>query len=155
MTLWHKRALILALVWLVASAGFLAFSLAEDGPAGLIKDSSRRNWAAVFVGSGIALQMVVRIGTRKRADAPVPQVDERDESIHRQSSEIALGLTMAGVFVLCIVLNDTFAETGNVPANWLWFVAWATMAFAHLSQSLVAVVMYTGVFDGKPDHAQG
>jgi hypothetical protein len=146
MTLWHKRALTMTVVWIVVSAGFLAVSLTGQGPAGLTKDTAKREVAAVFVGAGILANLVVRYLTRRRKDAAVAQVDERDELIHRKSSEIALGLTAAGVFIFCIVLNDAFGEAGAVPVDWLWFVAWSTMAASHLGQALTAVILYTGVF---------
>ena len=154
MALWHKRVLIQALIWSVAAAGFLSFSFAGDGPAWLIKHSPRRNAAAGFVGGALALHMTVRYFTRNRKDAPEPLVDERDEEINRKSSEIALGLTVAGVFLGAVALNDAFAEPGAVPAGWLWFLAWSTMLLSHLSQALTAVVMYSGVFERNPEHAE-
>ena len=147
MSLWHKRAVIMASIWVVASAGFLTVSLSGRGPAGLAKDTPKRELAAVFVGTGILANLVVRYFTRRRKNAAVPRVDERDELIHRRSSEIALGLTAGGVFIFCIVLNDTFGEAGAVPVDWLWFVAWSTMAAAHLGQAMTAVVLYSGVFN--------
>ena len=146
MSLWQKRALIMALIWIVATTGFLAVSLSGRGPAGLARDSSQRDVAAVFVAAGIGASLVVRYLTRRRKDAPVARVDERDELIHRKSSEMALGFTAGGVFLFCIVLNDTFGEAGAVPVDWLWFVAWSTMAASHLGQALTAVALYTGVF---------
>ena len=113
----------------------------------LFEAHGTRDVAAVFVAAGIGASLVVRYLTRRRKDAPVARVDERDELIHRKSSEIALGLTAGGVFVFCIVLNDTFREAGAVPVNWLWFVAWSTMAAAHLGQAVTAVVLYSGVFE--------
>jgi hypothetical protein len=147
MSLWHKRAVIMALIWIVAAAGFLTVGLSGQGPADLVKDSPKRTVAAVFVGAGILANLVVRYVTRRRKDAAVAQVDERDELIHRKSSEIALGLTATGVFLFCTVLNDAFNEAGAVPVDWLWFVAWSTMAASHLGQALTAVVLYSGVFD--------
>jgi hypothetical protein len=147
MSLWQKRAVIMTVIWVVASAGFLAVSLSGSGPAGLARDTPKRDVAAIFVGAGILANLVARYLTRRRKDAVVAQVDERDELIHRKSSEIALGLTAAGVFLFCIVLNDTFSEAGAVPVDWLWFVAWSTMAVSHLGQALTAVVLYSGVFD--------
>jgi hypothetical protein len=147
MSLWQKRALLMALIWIAATAGFLAVSLSGRGPAGLAKDSPQRDVAAVFVAAGIGASLIVRYLTRRRRDATVARVDERDESIHRKSSEIALGLTAGGVFLFCIILNDTFAEAGVVPVDWLWFVAWSTMAASHLGQALTAVILYAGAFD--------
>jgi hypothetical protein len=147
MSLWQKRAIIMTLVWIMASAGFLAVGLSGQGPAGLAKDTPKREVAAVFVGAGILTNLVVRYFTRRRKDAVVVQVDERDESIQRKSSEIALALTAGGVFLFCIILNDSFGEAGAVPVDWLWFVAWSTMAASHLGQAMTAVVLYTGVFD--------
>ena len=147
MSLWQKSAVIMAVVWILVSAGFLAASLSGQGPTDLAKDSAKRDVAAVFVGAGILANFIVRYLTRRRKDAAVAQVDERDELIQRKSSGIALGSTTVGVFLFCIILNDTFDEVGAVPANWLWFVAWSTMAASYLGQALTAVVLYTGVFD--------
>ena len=155
MALWHKRVLIHSLIWVVATAGFLAFSLADDGPAGLIKGTPRRNVAAAFVIGGLGLHFLTRHLTRKRIIDGVPQVDERDVEVERKSSEIALGITVAGVFIGAMGLNDFFAGEGTVPANWLWFMAWSTMILSHLSQALTAVVMYSGVFGRTVDHAEG
>ena len=147
MSLWHKRAVILAAIWIAVSTGFLAVSLSGEGPKALREDSAKRDLAAVFVGAGILASMTIHFLTRRRRKAGVALVDERDETIRRKSAEIAFGVTTVGVFLFCIVLNDVFGEAGAVPVDWLWFVAWSTMAAAHLGQALAAVVMYAGVFD--------
>lgn len=140
MTLWQKRAWLLAALWVPATIGFLVVSLGGDGPAALHKDTPQRDLAAVFLMVGIVADLVVRAVTRKRKDRA--NVDERDESIHRRSSEIALWITVAAVFLGCVALNDAFAEAGAVPADWLWFVAWSTMAASHVGQAVAAVVIY-------------
>ncbi len=141
MTLWQKRAWLLTAIWLPATIGFLVISLGGDGPAALGKDTPKRDLAGVFVFAGIAADLVVRGITRKRKDRA--DVDERDESIHRRSSEIALWVTVAGVFLGCVALNDAFGTAGAVPADWLWFVAWATMAASHVGQAVAAAVLYS------------
>ena len=140
MSLWHKRTLGQAAIWLVGAAGFLLAGLGGDGPAALVEDSTARRTAALFVGGALLASLALRYVTRRRGAL----VDERDEMIRRRSSEIALGLTAGGVFLACIALHDHFAAAGAVPVAWLWFTAWATMAASHLGQAVVALILYSG-----------
>ena len=147
MTLWHKRALWSAGIWVVATAGFLIAGLSGEGPGSLVEDSTPRDVAAAFVGAGLLANLLVTYLTRRRKDSPVPQVDERDEHIQKLSLQIALIVTTIGVFLFCIALSDNFQEAGSVPVNWLWFVAWCTLVASNLGQALAAVVLYAGVFE--------
>lgn len=144
MSMWQRRAVIWMVIWAVATVGFLVAGFVGKGPAGLAQDTPRRDLAAGFVAGGIVLSMAVRFVTRRRAGVTV---DERDEAINGKSSEIALGLTAAGVFVGCIALNEAYHAAGAVPVNWVWFLAFSSMVVAHLAQAVGAVILYSGVFD--------
>jgi len=147
MTMWHKRALILTAIWIVLGSGFMVAGLSAEGPSTLVEDSPRRNVAAAMVASGILANALVRFLTRKREDWTVPKVDERDEMILQKSSEISLGVTTAIAFIGCLSLNEYFEDLGSIPVTWVWFLAWSIPVVSHLSQSLTATIMYSGVFD--------
>jgi hypothetical protein len=145
MALWHKRAVLSAIIGLIATAGFLISGLSGTGPAGLDEDTPRRDAAGAFVAFGIFSNLLVRYLTRNRPEDPRHRADERDHEIHRKASEISLWLTVAGVFVGCLVLYETHETIGTISVNWVWFLGFATYIVANLGWSIPAVLMYAGV----------
>ena len=151
MTLWHKRALVSTLIWVVATTVFLLGAFSGDGPAGLEDVSPRRNLAGAAIACGLILHFLVRIITRPRQDKPGTRVDERDREIDNKATQISLGVTVAGIFIGCIMLHDAFQTTGAVPVNWVWFVGYSGFILSHLAWAVLSVIMYSG----NIDHGQG
>jgi hypothetical protein len=145
MVLWHKRALFSAIIGLIATTGFLVAGFSGTGPAGLEEDSTRRDLAGAFVALGIFGNLIVRYLTRQRTGAARTRVDERDRAIERTAFQISLWLTVAGVFLGCLVLYETHQEAGTISVNWVWFLGFATYILANLGWSVPAVLMYAGV----------
>jgi len=145
MALWNKRALISAIIGVIATAGFLVSGFSGTGPAGLEEDSTRRDIAGAFVAFGIFSNLLVRYFTRNRPGHPHTRADERDLGIHRTATEISLWLTVAGVFIGCLVLYEAFKVDGTIPVNWIWFLGFGTYIAANLGWSIPAVLMYAGV----------
>jgi len=145
MALWNKRALISAIIGVIATTGFLISGFSGTGPAGLEEGSTRRDIAGAFVAFGIFSNLVVRYFTRNRSGHPHARSDERDLAIHRTATEISLWLTVAGVFLGCLVLYDTHKMAGDISVNWIWFLGFGTYIVANLGWSIPAVLMYAGV----------
>lgn len=145
MSTWHKRALANAVLWGVATIGFLVYALAGDGPAGLLHGTERRIAAAVFLAGGILASLVARFMTRVKKDTSATMIDERDRTIARKAAEGAFAVTAIFVFILCIALDDHYQEIGSVPVGWVWFVAYASWLLAYLSQALLSLVLYAGI----------
>ena len=145
MALWHKRALLSAIIGVIATAGFLIAGFSGTGPAGLDEDTARRDTAGAFVAFGIFGNLLVRYLTRNRTDDPRRCADERDHEIQRRATEISLWLTVAAVFVGCLALYETHDTSGNISVNWVWFLGFATYIMANLGWSIPAVLMYAGV----------
>ena len=145
MGIWHKRAVFSAIIGVLATAGFLAAGWAGDGPGGLVEDTARRNIAAAFVAFGIFGNLIVTYFTRHRPGNPATVVDERDRSIHRIATEVSLRLTVAAVFLGCLILYETNAGIGTISANWVWFIGYGVFLVSNLGWAVPAVLMYAGV----------
>ena len=145
MALWHKRALFSAIIGVIATTGFLIAGFSGTGPAGLEENSARRDIAGAFVAFGIFSNLVVLYLTRNRPDSPQTRADERDQAIHRKATEVSLWLTVAGVFLGCLILYETHQNVGDISVNWVWFLGFGTYIVANLGWSIPAVLMYAGV----------
>ena len=54
------------------------------------------------------------------------------------------------VFLVCIGLWEAYREPGAVPVGWMWFLAYRTMIFVHLSTAITQLVLDFGNFgDGE------
>lgn len=145
MGIWQKRAVINAIIGVMATVGFLVAGFTGGGPGGLVEDTARRNIAAAFVAFGIFSNILVTYLTRHRPDKPSTLVDERDRAIHRISTEVSLRLTVAAVFLGCLILYETNAEAGSISANWVWFMGYGVFLVSNLGWAVPAVLMYAGV----------
>jgi hypothetical protein len=72
-------------------------------------------------------------------------VDERDREIQRAAVEISLWITVACVFLSCLVLYETHESAGDLSVNWVWFLGFGTYIVANLGWSVPALLMYAGV----------
>lgn len=142
MTLWHKRAVISALIWGVVACGFAFCFFAGDGPNGFIEGNARRNIAGGFLAAGLVLHFCLLFLTRSSRKAEHVVVDERDRVIRRRASEWAFNVLAIFVFLSCIALHDAFKEKQGVPIGWLWFLAYSSLILAYLSQAVAALILY-------------
>lgn len=142
MTLWHKRAVLSALIWGVVACGFAFCFFSGDGPNGFIEGNARRNIGAAFLAAGIVLHFTLLFFTRRPRKAEHVVVDERDQVIRRRASELAFNVLAIFVFLSCIALHDAFKEQPGVPIGWLWFLAYSSFILAYLSQAVAALILY-------------
>lgn len=69
-------------------------------------------------------------------------IDERDDQIQLQATNIGIILTTMFVFILMIGLFIGYEEEGQVPVSWMWFTAYTTSVFSFFSTSSIIVILY-------------
>lgn len=143
----RKQALISGAVWLVISVAFvIVFSTVgvEDfsSPAG----QKARGLTGAIILPGYAINFFIMWWSRRGRRAG--DLDERDKAIERRASEATLIVILLTVFLGSIGLYEAHADSGTVPAGWLYIMAYGIVALVSLVHPVVTLILD---FGGKVD----
>jgi len=141
------RAWLTAGIWTVAGAGLLASFFLGGGPTGFAADSGRHVAAAGAVAFGFFGYWLVLWITRRRRGGP-PVEDERDLSVTSRANQTALIVVLVWVFAVTIGLWVAYEAAGQVPAGWMWFVAYGSVVVATVT-SAVGTLVWDGRLGGR------
>ena len=144
MTQLRARALWIVVIWTVVAAGFLTTFFSFGGVETFGDDSSRVLAGAIFLACGVFGTPIMLYLTRARAGAEHIVTDERDDKLARKANLIGLTAVALYVFLVCIGLWEAYREPGAVPVGWMWFLAYSTMIFVHLSTALTQLILDFG-----------
>jgi len=134
------RSFLTALIWGVAGVGFGLTFFSGSGPDGFSGDRFRHLAGAVALAFGFLGGWTVLWSTRQRKGTP-PVYDERDLQIQAQANQAALMGVLMGNFALAIGLWTLYEGAGQVPAGWLWFLAYGSVILAHITCSVAFLIL--------------
>ena len=135
----RRRAWLAVAVWAVAGVGFfLAFF--SGGGAGDFADDSYRHLATAgavafgFVGWWAALWLTRRPGGRVA-------MDERDLQVAARAGQATLVVVLVAIYAFTVGLWTLFEGAGAVPVGWMWFLAYASVILASLTNAMAVLVL--------------
>jgi hypothetical protein len=141
------RAWLTAGIWSIAAAGLVGSFFLGSGPEGFAADSLRHLTAAGAVAFGFFGYWLVLWVTRRRKGAP-PAEDERDLLVTSRANQTALVVVLVWVFAVAIGLWVAYEAAGQVPAGWLWFLAYGSVVVATVT-SAVGTLVWDGRLGGR------
>lgn len=139
MSLMRRNAWMVAAVWIVAGAAFLAAFFSGGGPGDFDTDSGRHLAAAAAVFCGFIAWWIGLWATRRRPNAVV--LDERDYQIMARAGQATLVVVCLLIFALTVTLWTVYEAAGAVPVGWMWFLAYATVIVAVVTNSVAILVL--------------
>jgi len=146
MTQLRKRALWIVAIWTAVAAGFLTTFFGFGGVETFADSSTRVLTGAIFLAFGVFGTPVMLYLTRLQPGAEHLFSDERDDRLARKANLFGLTAVALYVFLVCIGLWEAYREPGAVPVGWMWFLAYSTMIFVHLSTAITQLVLDLGNF---------
>ena len=150
MTQLRKRALWIVVIWTTVAAGFVGALFTAGGVESFADDRPRILISAIFLAFGVFCTPLMLYLTRAGAGAEHVVADERDDRLARKANLIGLTVVATYVFLVCISLWEAYREPGAVPVGWMYFLAYSTMIFVHLSTAITQLVLDFGNFgDGE------
>ncbi len=81
------------------------------------------------------------LGWRSRRGHQLGELDERDDAIARRASEATLVVVAVLVYVVSIILYETYRDSGAVPTGWLHLLAYGTVAVVSLVHAAATLVV--------------
>jgi len=151
MTQGRLRSLLTLIIWGVAAVGFGYAAFASGGPTAFAADRARRLACMVFLAVGFLGQAVMLYLTRVRPGAPRLQTDERDERLAHRSTIIGFYAVVLYVYFVCLGLWEHYQAPGQVPAGWLWLLAYSTVILTFIAPSVAFLAQDVGTLG----HAEG
>jgi hypothetical protein len=136
----RTRVWLTAAIWMAAGVGFLWAFFAGGGPGNFPTDSLRHLAGAVALGLGFVGYWLVLWFTRQREGAP-PSFDERDVAVVARANQVTLVVVLVGVFALAIGLWLEYEPAGEVPAGWMWLLAYGSVILAFVTSSVATLVL--------------
>lgn len=146
MTQLRKRAMWIVAIWTIVAAGFLATFFLYGGVETFADDKARVLQGAIFLAGGVFGTPIMLFLTRAHPGTEHMVCDERDDRLARKANLIGLTAVALYVFLVCISLWETYREPGAVPVGWMWFLAYSTMIFVHLSTAITQLILDLGNF---------
>ena len=140
MSLARKQAVILGLVWLAIAVVF-AVLLADvgiatfSGPGG--KATRSVMGAVILPGYLISFLFMWRTRRGRRAG----EIDERDMAVERQATAVTAIVLILAVYLFGIGLYEAHAESGQVPAGWLYVLAYGVVVLASLVHPVISLFL--------------
>lgn len=147
MSLARKQAVILALAWLAIAilSTIIVTHAGVDRIAGPAGHRTRSLLASVIL-PGYLISFAVMWRTRRGRRAG--DIDERDQAVEHKATEITAIITLLAVYLAGMGLFDAHADTGVVPAGWLYVLAYGTIVLVSLAHPLAALILD---FSGRVD----
>ncbi len=135
----RRRAWLAAAVWAVAGAGFSLAFFSGGGANEFAADSGRHLATAGAVGFGFmgwwaALWLTRRHGGRVATD-------ERDLHVAARAGQTTLVVVLVAIYAFTVGLWTLFEGAGAVPVGWMWFLAYASVILASLTNALAVLVL--------------
>ncbi len=144
----RKQSLISLSVWFVLSVFLvLVFTSSPIASFSDPDNSGTRLLVAIVILPGFILNMAVQLWAKRARKTG--ELDERDEMIANSASEITLIILAILIFILCIVLYETYRGAGVAPVGWFYLMAYGTTSVVSLIHPAVSLVLdYGGKVDG-------
>jgi len=136
----RKGAIITTIVWVLILGGLIASVLVPG--VSRFTDPDQSIWrflTAVIILPGFMLNAWLL--WRSKRGRRLGKLDERDEAIARQASEVALMVVAILIFVTSIILYEAYRDIGTVPTGWLYLLAYGTMALVSLVHAVATLVV--------------
>ncbi len=144
----RKGTIMATIIWTLILGGLIASVLVPG--ASRFTDPDQSIWRflmAAIILPGFLLNAWL-IWRSKRGQR-LGKVDERDEAIARQASEVTLIVVGIVVYLTSIILYETHLDSGTVPAGWLYLLAYGTVALVSLVHAVATLVVdWSGAADG-------
>ena len=139
MTQAQVRAVFSLAIWGVAGLIFMAVFFLGGGPASFSQLPTRVLTAAVALGLAYAAYSVVLYRTRRTPG------DERDAHIAARANGTALTAVLVFVFLVSIILYESYHDAGALPVGWMWFMAYMTGCFGTIAHAVATLILHGGM----------
>ena len=123
-------------IWGAAALIFLGVFFLGGGPEGFTRTPTRVLVAAVALMLGYAGYSIMLRRTRRTP------ADERDALIASRASGFALTSVLLFVFLVSIILYESYHAAGALPVGWMWFMAYFTACFGYLSHAVITLFLH-------------
>jgi hypothetical protein len=136
----RRNAIVATIIWTLILGGLVASVL---GP-GVSRFTDPDQWIWRLLTAAIILPgflLNAWLGWRSRRGHQLGELDERDDAIARRASEATLVVVAVLVYVVSIILYETYRDSGAVPTGWLHLLAYGTVAVVSLVHAAATLVV--------------
>ncbi len=127
-------------IWSVVLAVFIVMFFGGGGPGGFAHDKGRIVAVAILFIAGYVSFFIMMSLTRTRKGEQGLSRDERDDRLESKAGGATLTFTLVYVYALSIALWAYFQKSGQVPAGWLWFLAYSSVFLAMLTHGIFTLL---------------
>ena len=142
MTQAQVRAVFSLAIWGTAAIVFLAIFFLGGGPVSFTLIPTRILIVAITLGLGYVAYSGMLYRTREKPGVKPVVRDERDEHIAARANGAALISVMAFVFLVSIILYESYDNAGVLPVGWMWFIAYFTACFGYIIHAVATLILH-------------
>lgn len=133
------RAWSVAIIWSLVGVGFFLAFFSGGGPSEFDTDSGRHLATAAAIGFGFLGWWGSLWITRRKGRAVV--ADERDFQVSARAGQGTLVIVLVAIFSITVGLWTVYEEAGSVPVGWMWFVAYAAVIIAVVTNAVAFLIL--------------
>ena len=130
------RAVYILAIWGTAALVFLGVFFLGGGPVAFADTPLR-----ILVSALAILLAYSTYGFMLRRTRLTP-ADERDAHIAARANETAFISVMVFVFLVSIILYESYDDAGVLPVGWMWFMAYFTGCFGYIAHAVVTLILH-------------
>ncbi len=136
----RRNAIVESIGWFIVLITFFPIFFSNGGAEEFIKNETKRNITANIFLFGYCIHFLILWLTHRKKKLVKIVFDERDKETQRIANNIAFIFTLLYVFLLSIVLYDSFFKSEYIPVGYMWFVGYSTIAMTSFLSAFIILI---------------